>query len=121
MSNTIRKAALLQKRKWRIRKKVVGTAVRPRLSVKFSGKHIYAQAIDDDAGKTLVFLSTLDAEVKKQNAKGNVSGAKLVGTAFAAKAKAAGIESVAFDRSGYRFHGRIKALADAAREGGLQV
>jgi hypothetical protein len=68
MSNTIRKAALLQKRKWRIRKKVVGTAVRPRLSVKFSGKHIYAQAIDDDAGKTLVFLSTLDADVKKQNA-----------------------------------------------------
>lgn len=120
MSNTIRKAALLQKRKWRIRKKVVGTAVRPRLSVKFSGKHIYAQAIDDDAGKTLVFLSTLDADVKKQNAKGNVSGAKLLGSAFAAKAKAAGITSVVFDRNGRAFHGRVKTFADAAREGGLQ-
>ena len=70
---TVYKAQLLQKRKWRIRKLVNGTAVRPRLSVKFSGKHIYAQAVDDDAGKTLVFLSTLDPENRKSKVKGNVT------------------------------------------------
>ena len=86
---TVYKAQLLQKRKWRIRKKVVGTAARPRLSVKFSGKHIYAQAVNDDAGSTLVFLSTLDGELRKGKTKGNVSGAKSLGSAFAAKAKAA--------------------------------
>jgi len=117
---SIRKAMLLQKRKWRIRKTVTGTAVRPRLSVKFSGKHIYAQAIDDAAGKTLVFLSTLDAEVKKSNVKGNVSGAKTLGVAFASKAKAAGLDSVVFDRNGRPYHGRVKTFADAAREGGLK-
>ena len=117
---TVYKAQLLQKRKWRIRKKVTGTAARPRLSVKFSGKHIYAQAINDDAGATLVFLSTLDAETRKSNVKGNVSGAKSLGVAFAAKAKAAGITSVVFDRNGRLFHGRVKTFADAAREGGLQ-
>ena len=117
---SIRKAMLLQKRKWRIRKTVTGTAVRPRLSVKFSGKHIYAQAIDDAAGKTLVFLSTLDPEVKKSNVKGNVSGAKTLGVAFASKAKAAGLDSVVFDRNGRPYHGRVKTFADAAREGGLK-
>ena len=117
---SIRKAMLLQKRKWRIRKTVVGTAVRPRLSVKFSGKHIYAQAIDDAAGKTLVFLSTLDAEVKKSKVKGNVSGAKSLGVAFASKAKAAGLDAVVFDRNGRPYHGRVKTFADAAREGGLK-
>ena len=117
---SIRKAMLLQKRKWRIRKTVTGTAVRPRLSVKFSGKHIYAQAIDDAAGKTLVFLSTLDAEVKKSNVKGNVSCAKTLGVAFASKAKAAGLDSVVFDRNGRPYHGRVKTFADAAREGGLK-
>ncbi len=120
MSNTIYKAALLQKRKWRIRKKVVGTAVRPRLSVKFSGKHIYAQAIDDEAGTTLAFLSSLDADLRKQKLAANLAGAKTLGTAFAAKAKAAGISSVVFDRNGRAFHGRVKTFADAAREGGLQ-
>ncbi len=117
--NTIHKAVLLQKRKWRIRKTVTGTAVRPRLSVKFSGKHIYAQAVDDAAGRTLVFLSTLDPEVKKGNVKGNVSGAKTLGVAFAAKAKAAGLTAVVFDRNGRPYHGRVKTFADAAREGGL--
>jgi large subunit ribosomal protein L18 len=117
---SIRKAMLLQKRKWRIRKTVTGTAVRPRLSVKFSGKHIYAQAIDDAAGKTLVFLSTLDPEVKKSNVKGNVSGAKTLGVAFASKAKAAGLDAVVFDRNGRPYHGRVKTFADAAREGGLK-
>jgi len=117
---TVYKAQLLQKRKWRIRKLVSGTATRPRLTVKFSGKHIYAQAVDDDAGKTLVFLSTLDAEVRKSNVKGNLSGAKSLATAFAAKAKAAGISSVVFDRNGRLYHGRVKTFADAAREGGLK-
>ena len=117
---TVYKAQLLQKRKWRIRKKVTGTAVRPRLSVKFSGKHIYAQAVNDDAGSTRVFLSTLDPENRKSKVKGNVTGAKSLGSAFAAKAKAAGITAVVFDRNGRLFHGRVKTFADAAREGGLQ-
>lgn len=117
---TVYKSQLLQKRKWRIRKKVTGTAVRPRLSIKFSGKHIYAQAINDELGSTLVFLSTLDPETRKSNVKGNVSGAKSLGAAFAAKAKAVGITSVVFDRNGRLYHGRVKTFADAAREGGLQ-
>jgi large subunit ribosomal protein L18 len=117
---TVYKAQLLQKRKWRIRKKVVGTAARPRLSVKFSGKHIYAQAVDDDAGKTLVFLSTLDADVRKGKAAANVNGARTLATAFAAKARAAGITAVVFDRNGRPYHGRVKTFAEAAREGGLQ-
>ena len=118
--NTIRKASLLQKRRWRIRKKVNGTAVRPRLSVKFSTKHVYAQAIDDDSGATLVFLSSLDAGLRKQKLAANLAGAKALGNAFAAKAKAAGLTVVVFDRNGARYHGKVKVFADAAREGGLQ-
>jgi large subunit ribosomal protein L18 len=118
--NTIYKANLLQKRKWRIRKKVTGTAARPRLSVKFSSKHIYAQAIDDATGTTLAFLSSLDAELRKQKLAANLAGAKALGEAFAVKAKAAGITAVVFDRNGARYHGKVKVFADAAREGGLQ-
>lgn len=118
--NTILKAKLLQKRKWRIRKLVAGTAARPRLSVKFSTKHIYAQAINDELGTTLIFLSSLDPELRKQNLKANLAGAKALGTAFAAKAKAAGINLVVFDRNGRPYHGKVKVFADAAREGGLQ-
>ena len=114
------KATLLQKRRWRIRKKVTGTAVRPRLCVRFTAKHVYAQAIDDDAGTTLVFLGSLDAELRKQKLKANIAGAKVLGVAFASKAKAAGIASVVFDRSGAPYHGKVKVFADAAREGGLQ-
>jgi large subunit ribosomal protein L18 len=110
---------LLQKRRWRIRKKVTGTAIRPRLSVKFSAKNIYAQAINDDAGTTLVFLSSLDADLRKQKLKANIAGAKVLGTAFAQKAKAAGLTSVVFDRSGARYHGKVKVFADSAREAGL--
>jgi large subunit ribosomal protein L18 len=117
--NTIRKASLLQKRRWRIRKKVTGTAARPRLSVKFSTKHIYAQAIDDEAGATLVFLSSLDAGLRGKKLAANIAGAKELGAAFAAKAKSAGISAVVFDRNGARFHGKVKQFADAAREGGL--
>lgn len=118
--STSSKSTLLQKRRWRIRKKVNGTAARPRLCVRFTAKHIYAQAVDDDAGSTLVFLGSLDADLRKQKLKANIASAKILGTAFAAKAKAAGIASVVFDRSGAPYHGKVKVFADAAREGGLQ-
>ncbi len=118
--NTILKATLLQKRRWRIRKKVTGTAIRPRLCVRFTSKHIYAQAINDETGTTLVFLSSLDAELRKQKLGANIAGAKALGVAFAAKAKAAGLSSVVFDRSGALYHGKVKVFADATREGGLQ-
>ena len=118
--NTVHKAQILQKRKWRIRKKVTGTAVRPRLSLKFSGKHIYAQAIDDERAATVVFLSSADPELRKQKLKANLASAKVLGVAFALKAKAAGIASVVFDRSGAPYHGKVKVFADAARAGGLQ-
>ena len=114
------KSILLQKRRWRIRKKVNGTAARPRLCVRFTSKHVYAQAINDDTGTTLVFLGSLDAELRKQKLKANIASAKTLGVAFAAKAKAAGIASVVFDRSGAPYHGKVKVFADAAREGGLQ-
>jgi large subunit ribosomal protein L18 len=117
--NTIRKAELLQKRRWRIRKKVAGTSARPRLAVRFSTKHIYAQAIDDEAGRTLVALSSLDPELRQKKVAANLAGAKALASAFAAKAKAAGVSSVVFDRSGARYHGKVKAFADTAREGGL--
>jgi len=117
--NTVHKAHLLQKRRWRIRKKVAGTAARPRLSVKFSAKNIYAQAVNDDSGTTLVFLSSLDANLRKQKLAANIAGAKVLGKAFAEKAKAAGITSVVFDRSGARYHGKVKVFADCAREAGL--
>ena len=117
--NTVYKAKLLQKRRWRIRKKVNGTAARPRLCVKFSARHIYAQAINDEAGATLVFLSSLDADLRTQKLQANLAGAKALALAFAAKAKAAGITAVVFDRSGARYHGKVKSFAEAAREGGL--
>ena len=118
--NTVYKAALRQKRRWRIRKKVTGTAARPRLCVTFTAKHIYAQAINDAAGSTLVFLGTLDPELRKQKLAANLAGAKVLGLAFAAKAKSAGLGSVVFDRACARYHGKVKTFADAAREGGLQ-
>jgi large subunit ribosomal protein L18 len=117
--NTIHKAQLLQKRKWRIRKKVAGTAARPRLSVKFSGKHIYAQAINDDSATTVVFLSSVDPELRPQKLKANLASAKVLGVAFAAKAKAAGLTQVVFDRNGRPYHGKVKTFADATRAGGL--
>jgi large subunit ribosomal protein L18 len=117
---SIQKAKLLQKRKWRIRKKVNGTAARPRLSIKFSSKHIYAQAIDDDSATTLVFISSLDAELRLQKFAANVSGAEALGKAFSIKATAAGITNVVFDRNGARYHGKVKTFADAARDGGLK-
>ena len=107
------------KRAKRIRTKVNGTSERPRLSVYKSCKHIYAQIIDDSIGKTLVSMSTLDKSFGAADEKGNIAAAKKVGEAIAERAKAAGISKVVFDRGGYIYHGRIKALSDGAREGGL--
>ena len=115
------KAKRLQRRKFAIRKALNGTAERPRLSVFRSDKHIYAQVIDDIAGRTLASASSTLGEVRGELKNGgNVAAAKAVGKAIAEKAKAAGITQVAFDRGGRMYHGRIKALADAAREGGLK-
>ena len=112
-----KKRALLKRRRWRIRKKVKGTAERPRLSVHFSNKHIYAQCIDDTKGHTLLFLSSL---AKDSTIKANTEGAAVLGKSFAEKARSAGIESVVFDRSGRRYHGCVKSFAETAREGGLK-
>lgn len=101
----------------RIRKKVRGTADRPRLAVFRSLKHIYAQVIDDDSGKTLATAST--AEKTFSGTGGNINAAQTVGKAIAERALAAGVSNVVFDRGGYVYHGRVKALLDASREGGL--
>ena len=109
-----------EKRKKRIRKKISGTTERPRLSVFRSAKHIYAQVIDDSAQKSLLCVSTLTKDVKGSIADAKkTDAAKSVGKALAAACKAKGIEKVVFDRNGFLYHGRIKALADAAREAGL--
>ena len=102
----------------RIRKKVRGSAERPRLAVFRSLNHIYAQVIDDRSGKTLATASTTEKALGQKTG-GNVEAAKVVGKAIAERAVAAGISSVVFDRGGYLYHGRVKALIDATREGGL--
>jgi large subunit ribosomal protein L18 len=105
----------------RVRTKVEGTPERPRLCVYRSLGHIYAQIIDDRSGKTLISASSVDKETKKiLQGGGNVAAAKVIGKAIAERAKAAGVAKVVFDRGGYKYHGRVKALADAAREAGLQ-
>lgn len=103
-----------------IRKRVIGTAARPRLCVYRSLNHMYAQVVDDMSGKTLVSASTRDKGLSVSGGTGNAAAAKAVGEALAKKAKAAGINEVVFDRGGFRYHGRVAALADAAREGGLK-
>jgi large subunit ribosomal protein L18 len=105
----------------RIRKKLEGTPARPRLAVFRSQTHIYAQLIDDEAGRTLCSASSLDESLKKKLKRGaNVAAAKEVGALIASRAKEKGIAAVVFDRGGFLYHGRVKALADAAREGGLK-
>ena len=117
--NKLKNARLLR-RKRSIRHKVVGTGERPRLTVFISGKHCYAQVIDDHAGRTLAAAGTLGKTGVAEGKTGaNVEAAAKVGSAVAEKAKAAGVSRVAFDRNGRQYHGRVKALADAAREGGL--
>jgi len=105
----------------RIRKKVSGSPERPRLAVYRSQTHIYAQVIDDDAGRTLCAASSLDKSLRKDGGLGaNVAAATAVGKLLATRAREKGIATVVFDRGGFRYHGRVKALADAAREGGLK-
>ena len=105
----------------RVRSKIFGTPERPRLSVYRSLKHIYAQIIDDTRGHTLVAMSSLSKEIRDEvkNAKTKTEVSRIVGLALAIKALEKGITKVVFDRNGYKYHGRIKALAEAAREGGL--
>jgi large subunit ribosomal protein L18 len=102
----------------RVRKKVQGTSDRPRLAVFRSNKHISAQVIDDRSGRTLASASTVESELRP--AGGNVAAAEKVGQLLAERAKSAGIDSVVFDRGGFMFHGRVAALAEAARKGGLE-
>lgn len=116
MPNTNKSKELLERRKRRVRKHVSGTPERPRLRVNRSLKHIYAQIIDDVSGRTLAAESSVALKI----AGGNVEAAKAVGKSLGEKAKAAAIVQVCFDRGGRQFHGRVKALADAAREAGLQ-
>ena len=112
--------SLFDRRRRRVRTALRARAAgKPRLSVHRSGRHIYAQVIDDSAGKTLAAASTLDKEIKGK-ARATKDGAAAVGKALADRAKKAGVSQVVFDRGGFLFHGRVKALADAAREGGLE-
>ncbi|MBI5417245.1 50S ribosomal protein L18 [Candidatus Poribacteria bacterium] len=110
-----------KKRHIRVRKKISGVKDVPRLNVFRSMNHIYAQLIDDEARHVLTAASTVAADIKKDIKNGkNIAAAKIVGTAIAKKALEKGIKKVVFDKSGYQYHGRIKALAEAAREGGLE-
>jgi large subunit ribosomal protein L18 len=102
----------------RIRRRVRGTAVRPRLAIFRSLNHIYAQLVDDERGATVASASSVEKDLRGTTG-GNVEAARRVGQAIAERARAAGVESVVFDRGGFRYHGRVKALADAAREAGL--
>jgi large subunit ribosomal protein L18 len=115
------KSANRQRRQARVRRKIVGTGGKPRLSVFRSARHIYVQVISDEDGSTIASASTLSAEVKDAVGKtGNVDAAKAVGTLIAKRCLEKSVASVVFDRNGFLYHGRVKALADAAREGGLQ-
>lgn len=121
MARTLKKTIAREKRHLRVRKKVFGTAERPRLNVYRSLKHIYAQLIDDNSGHTLISASTLDPALKGQiKSTGNKEAARMVGELLAKRALEKGIEQVVFDRGGFLYHGRIKALAEGAREIGLK-
>src|SRR4051812_41066707 len=114
------KQKLRQLRQWRIRKKVQGTKERPRMAVRFSNANIYVQFIDDIKGVTLASTCSTSKALNGNTLKANVAGAQQIGKIAAETAKSKGISAVVFDRSGARYHGKVKALADAAREGGLQ-
>ena len=119
-SRTAAKTRARIRRHLRVRKKVTGDAVRPRLVVNRSAKHIFVQVVDDTVGRTLVSASTLDESIR--SAEGDKTAkAKLVGALVAERAKTAGISAVVFDRGGYQYHGRVAALADSARESGLTL
>jgi large subunit ribosomal protein L18 len=109
------------RRHHRVRKKVVGTTGRPRLAVFRSNKHIVAQVIDDSSGRTVAAASTVEKDVRGTGTTGNIQAATTVGRLVAERAKAAGVTSVVFDRGGFLYHGRVAAVADAARQAGLQL
>ncbi|MEM6910767.1 MAG: 50S ribosomal protein L18 [Verrucomicrobiota bacterium] len=117
MATTLHRKKVRNRIHFRIRRKVSGTAERPRLAVHFSNQHISAQLIDDVAAKTLAAASTME---KGQEGKANVATASKIGALIAERSKKAGVEGVVFDRGGFLYHGKVKALADAAREKGLQ-
>ena len=119
-SHKNRKVDPRTRRHRRVRKKVTGTAARPRLAVFRSNAHIYAQVIDDVAGRTLASAGTAEADGKAAGGPGNIDAAKRVGALVAERAKAAGVDRVVFDRGGFLYHGRVAALADAARAAGLE-
>ena len=104
----------------RIRKRISGTAERPRLAVHFSGKHVYVQAIDDDSGRTVVAASTTESSFRSQKAAANRAGAEQIGKTIAERLLEKKVDRVVFDRGGFLYHGKAKALADAARAGGLK-
>ena len=120
MARTSPRAAARIRRKKHIRKVLRGTTARPRLCIFRSTKHTYAQIIDDEKGVTVAAASTLDKDHGVEGHRGNIAAAKIIGKIVAERAKAAGIDTVVFDRNGYLYHGRVKALADAAREAGLE-
>ena len=121
MAKTLAKHRLRSRRKNRVRKKIVGTNERPRLAVFRSNSHISAQVIDDGTGRTLVSASTYEKSVKSSaSATGNIEAAQIVGKLVAERATAEGVKTVVFDRGGSRYHGRVAALATAAREVGLE-
>jgi large subunit ribosomal protein L18 len=119
MSTTQKKMQLRKRRHHRVRKKVFGEPSRPRLSVFRSARHITAQVIDDRSGRTLAAASTVEKDLRSANG-GNKDAAAAIGRLVAERAKAAGIDKVVFDRGGFGYHGRVAALADAAREAGLE-
>ena len=118
MSQTRREARI--RRHGRVRKRIHGTADRPRLAIFRSNKHLVMQVIDDDAGRTLAYVSTVEQSLRAAGSTGSIAGAQRVGALVAERAKAAGISQVVFDRGGFLYHGRIAAAADAAREAGLE-
>ncbi len=120
MAKTNPKTTARAKRIRRIRKNITGTSDQPRLRVFKSNKHIYAQIIDDQSGKTVASMSTIDKAFQDSEDKSKIGVAKQVGILLAEKAKSAGVSKVVFDRGGYIYHGRVKALSEGAREGGIQ-
>jgi large subunit ribosomal protein L18 len=116
---TTRTTALRIRRHRRVRKQIIGTAQRPRLAVFRSARHISAQIIDDTTGRTLASAATVEKDLRSSSS-GNTAGAEAVGRLVAERAKAAGVSAVVFDRGGFRYHGRVAALADAARAAGLE-
>ena len=119
---TEKKQQLRKLRHWRTRKKIVGTLERPRMSVRFTNKNIYVQFINDEAGVTIASASTMHKSTPERGAlKANVAGAEKVGELAAEAAKGAGIAKAVFDRSGARYHGKVKAVAEAARKSGIEI